>query len=162
MVMPNSADTSPTPATGVGTEGGRRPTVVPTPVAADSELTGPRKRRSFTAKDKLRILAETDAAATAGKGEIGAILRREGVYSSVLHRWRRQRESGAVKALSPANRGPKPAVISTDFEENKRLRLENGQLKERLARAETIIDFQKKVSELLAIPLSLPNINRIT
>jgi transposase-like protein len=122
------------------------------------ELTGSRKRRTFTAKDKLRILAETDAAA--GSGDIGSILRREGVYSSVLHRWRRQRDSGTLNALSPAKRGPKPVDISPDAEDNRRLRTENARLKERLARAETIIDFQKKVSELLAIPLSLPNSDR--
>ena len=158
MVMPNSADQATSAAAGAGTEGGRRPTVVPAPAAANPELTGPRKRRSFTAKDKLRILAETDAAA--GSGEIGAILRREGVYSSVLHRWRCQRNSGVLNALSPVKRGPKADLATPESEEVRRLRLENSQLRERLARAETIIDFQKKVSELLAIPLSLPTNER--
>jgi len=156
MVMPNSAGQA--TAAGAGTEGGRRPTVVPAPAAVNPELTESRKRRTFTAKDKLRILAETDAAA--GSGDIGAILRREGVYSSVLHRWRRQRDSGALNALSPLKRGPKLVDITPEAEENKRLRNENARLKERLARAETIIDFQKKVSELLAIPLNLPNNDR--
>ena len=60
----------------------------------------------------------------------------------------------------PVRRGPKPTNVSPETEENLRLRQENAHLKERLARAETIIDFQKKVSELLAIPLSLPNSDR--
>ena len=158
MVMPNSADQATSTAAGAGTEGGRRPTVVPAPAAVDPELTGSRKRRTFTAKEKLRILAETDAAA--GSGDIGTVLRREGIYSSVLNRWRRQRDSGAFNALSPAKRGPKLIEMSPDAEDNRRLRTENARLKERLARAETIIDFQKKVSELLAIPLNLPNSDR--
>jgi len=69
-------------ATGAGADGGRRPTVVPAPVAASPELSARPRRRSFTAQDKLRILAETDRAAATGR--IGAILRREGFYSSHL------------------------------------------------------------------------------
>jgi transposase-like protein len=65
------------------------------------------RRRSFTAQDKLRILAETDRAA--GSGGIGAVLRREGVYSSTLTGWRRQRDAGAIGGLSPAKRGLKTA-----------------------------------------------------
>ena len=97
MVMPNMP-TKPYPETGPGTEEGRRPTIVPGPVAASPELTGRPRRRTFTAPDKLRILAETDRAA--GTGGVGAILRREGLYSSVLSDWRRQRDAGALGALT--------------------------------------------------------------
>ncbi|EQD37071.1 transposase, partial [mine drainage metagenome] len=63
------------------------------------------RRRSFTAEDKLRVLAETDRAAATGR--IGAILRREGLYSSNLTAWRRQRDTAAIGGLAPARRGPK-------------------------------------------------------
>src|SRR6516164_49724 len=66
------------------------------------------RRRTFTAQTKLRVLAETDGAA--GVAGIGAILRREGLYSSTLTDGRRQRDSGALGALTPTKRGPKPAV----------------------------------------------------
>ena len=88
MVMPNMLTESPA-ETGLGTEEDRRPTIVSGPVSASPELTGGPRRRSFTAQDKLRILAEIDRAA--GTGGIGAILRREGLYSSALCDWRRQR-----------------------------------------------------------------------
>ena len=92
-------------AAGAGTEEGRRPTVVPAPAAANPELSNRPKRRTFTAGEKLRILEETDRAA--GTGDIGAILRREGLYSSTLTDWRRQRAAGTLGALTPARRGPK-------------------------------------------------------
>ena len=154
MVMP--AQTEQIAVSGVtGPVSERIPTVVAAPNAADPEMKAqrtPLKRRSFTAKEKLRVLAETDAAV--GTGEIGSILRREGLYSSVLHRWRQQRDQGIISSLAPSKRGPcKSPPFAADFEENKQLRHENSVLRERLVRAETIIDFQKKVSELLAIPL---------
>ena len=80
-------------AAGVGAEGGRRPTVVPAPAAAGPEMSDRPRRRTFTAQTKLRVLAETDGAADVGG--IGAILRREGLYSSTLTDWRRQRDSEA-------------------------------------------------------------------
>ena len=86
---------------------GRRPTVVAAPATASPELSDRPRRRTFTAQDKLRILAETDRAAETGG--IGAILRREGIYSSALTDWRRQRDAGAFGALAPARRGPKTA-----------------------------------------------------
>src|SRR3954449_1185183 len=102
--MPNRVVEVPA-ATGAGTEEGRRPTVVPAPAAANPELSDRPKRRTFTAGEKLRILEET--ARSAGTGDIGAVLRREGLYSSTLTDWRRQREAGALGALTPARRGPK-------------------------------------------------------
>src|SRR5450631_2397238 len=85
---------------GAGTNGGRRPTIVPAPAAVSPELSDRPKRRRFTVQDKLRILAETDSAAD--HGGVGAILRREGVYSSSLTDWCRQRDAGAFHALSPS------------------------------------------------------------
>ena len=94
-------------ASGAGTDGGRRPTVVPAPLAASPELAARPRRRTFTAQDKLRILAETDHATETGG--ITAILRREGLYSSNLTDWRRARDAGAISGLNPAKRGPKLA-----------------------------------------------------
>src|SRR5450432_3641978 len=83
---------------GAATDGRRRPTVVAAPASAPSELSARPRRRTFTARDKLRILAAADRAA--GTGDIGAILRREGIYSSTLCDWRRQRDAGAFGALT--------------------------------------------------------------
>ena len=106
----------------------------------------------FTAQDKLRILAETDRAAETGG--IGAILRREGLYSSTLTDWRRQRDAGAFGALVPAKRGPKTAEPNPLAAELALARRDNARLTLRLTRAEAIIDLQKKVAELLGIPLA--------
>ena len=134
------------------TNGGRRPTVVAAPAAASPELSARPRRRSFTAQDKLRILADTDRAAEAGG--IGAILRREGIYSSALTDWRRQRDAGAFGALVPAKRGPKAAEPNPLTAELAVLRRDNARLSLRLTRAEAIIELQKKVAELLGIPLA--------
>ena len=92
-------------ASGAGANGGRRPTVVPAPDTANAEFSAQPRRRTFIAADKLRILADVDRAASAGG--IGAVLRREGLYSSTLSDWRRLRDTGAFGALTPARRGPK-------------------------------------------------------
>ena len=104
-------------------------------------------RRQFTADYKKRILAE--AVSAKEPGAIGAMLRREGLYSSHLTHWRQQRDLG----LAPHRRGPKPKQDPL-FEEVRKLTLQNGQLTQRLARAELIIDVQKKVSSLLGIPMA--------
>jgi transposase-like protein len=80
-------------------------------------------------------------------------LRREGIYSSMLCEWRRQCDDGAIKGLTPCRRGPQPEPVNPLDGEVARLRRENARLKDRLARAEQILDIQKKVSEMLAIPL---------
>src|SRR4051794_3802783 len=98
------------------------------------------RRRQFTVGYKLRILSEADAARTTG--EIGALLRREGLYSSHLAAWRRQREEGILNALSPRRRG-RP-TSSPEQRELARLRQENERLGQRLAAAEAVIDVQKK------------------
>jgi transposase len=139
-------------AAGAGTEGGRRPTVVPAPAASSPELPERARRRNFSEQEKRRILAETDGAI--GTGGIGAILRREGVYSSMLNTWRRQRAGGVLGALAPAKRGPKPAVSNPLTGELARAKRENARLGRRLERAEAIIEIQKKVAALLGIPLA--------
>jgi transposase-like protein len=136
---------------GAGTEEGRRPTVVPAPAVIDPELVERPRRRTFTAQEKLRILKETDRAARTG--DIGAILRREGVYSSSLTDWRRQRDAGAFEALTPVRRGPKAAPAGPLEAELTSARQEIARLGQRLERAEAIIDLQKKLSALLGIAL---------
>ena len=104
MVMPIK-DKKLDGAAGAGTVGGLRPTAVPAPAAAAPELSDRPRRRTFTVGDKLRVLAEIDRAPAGGTG---AILRREGLYSSTLSEWRRLREAGALGAKTPVKRGPKP------------------------------------------------------
>jgi transposase len=142
-------------AAGAGTEGGRRPTVVPAPVAAAPEMSDRPRRRTFSVQTKLRVLAETDGAADVGG--IGAILRREGLYSSSLADWRRQRDSGALGALAPAKRGPKAAARNPLAAELAQAKRENARLGRRLEQAEAIIEIQKKVAALLGIPLATPD-----
>lgn len=112
-------------------------------------------RRRFSASYKLSILEEADRCSE--PGQIGALLRREGLYSSHLVVWRRQRRAGTLSALAPAKRGPKAQPRNPLAEENQKLRRENERLTRRLKQAETIIEFQKKVSEILGIPLSKPD-----
>jgi transposase-like protein len=121
---------------------------------ADSEVTAKAKRRRFTAEYKLRILREADALTETGG--IGEMLRREGLYTSHLSTWRRERERGEVAGLAAKKRGRKARPDKELVEENKRLSREIARLEKRLAQAETIIDVQKKVSTLLGIPLKSP------
>ena len=125
----------------------------PTPVNAnDDQVPEPEilpraKRRQFSAEYKLRILEEADACTK--RGQIGALLRREGLYSSHLSKWRQQRTLGQLEGLSPKKRGrkaPDPAEV-----ELARLRQENERLSARLEQAEIIIDVQKKLSRLLGL-----------
>jgi transposase-like protein len=109
------------------------------------------QRRRFTTEYKQRILAETDQAK--GSGGIGALLRREGLYSSLLTTWRREREAGVRQALSPQKRGPK-SKRDPVAEENQQLRRETQRLTEELRKAEIVIDIQKKVAALLGRPLA--------
>lgn len=134
---------------GAASNEGRGPVVVAAPVPASPEYSARPRRRTFTARDKARILAATDQAAETGG--IGAILRREGVYSSTLCDWRRQRDAGASGALTPVRRGPKAAAVNPLAAEVALLQRSNADLTRRLARAETIIDVQKKVAALLGL-----------
>jgi transposase-like protein len=123
----------------------------PAPPRPDPEVVADAKRRTFTAEYKLRILAEADAAA-AQPGAIGALLRREGLYSSLLVTWRRERQTGILKGLTPHKRGPK-SKRNPQEEEMQKLRRENQRLTEELRKAAIVIDVQKKVGALLGWPL---------
>lgn len=130
------------------------PTVAPDPLAIpppDPEVVADAKRRTFTAEYKLKILAEADAAASQ-PGAIGALQRREGLYSSHLVTWRRERREGILKGLTPHKRGPK-SKRNPQEEEMQKLRRENQRLTEQLRKAEIVIDVQKKVGALLGWPL---------
>jgi transposase len=109
----------------------------------DPEVVPVAQRRRFTASEKLRILEEAEACTE--PGEIGALVRREGIYSSYLSRWRQARDRGQLTALGAQQRGPKPATDAALA----RLRRENERLQARLGQAEAIIEVQKKLSQLL-------------
>lgn len=118
----------------------------------DPELAARPRRRRFTAQYKLEILKKADACKE--DGEVGALLRREGLYSSHLTLWRRQREEAARTQLGARKRGPKARPQDARV---KQLERENARLERRLKRAETIIEIQKKVAEMLGIPLKSPD-----
>lgn len=120
-------------------------------VRPDPEVVAKAKRRRFTAEYKQRILIKADAAASEA-GAIGALLRREGLYSSHLTKWRRDREASIQQGLEPRKRGPK-STRSPLSDENQTLRRENERLTEQLRKAEIIIDVQKKVAALLGAPI---------
>ena len=150
-----------------GTEGGRSPTGVPPATVAVAATGGPTAgngklipdpvvlekpvRRRFTAEYKLRILHEADRCTASG--QLGALLRREGLYSSLLSTWRRQRDEGTLAGLTPKRRGRKVHPDAPLIAENQRLTRETQRLAAKLRQAETIIDIQKKLSEMLGIPL---------
>ena len=117
----------------------------PGPVPADPEVPARRAKRRFTTAYKLDVLLRADGCTR--PGELGALLRKEGLYSSHLVTWRRQREHG----LTPKKRGRKARPVDPKV---KQLEQENRRLTRRLQRAETIIAYQKKVHELLGIPLN--------
>lgn len=111
------------------------------------------KRRTFTAEYKQRILREADAAlAAGGDGGVGALLRREGLYSSHLTTWRRERDTGELAGLTPKKRGRK-ATRDATADEVARLQRRVDRLEAELRKAETIIDVQKKLSLLLGVTL---------
>ena len=108
-------------------------------------------RRRFTAEYKLRVLREADGCTE--PGQLGALLRREGLYSSHLTAWRQQRDQGTLAGLAPKQRGRKASPDAPLVAENERLKRENQRLTAKLRQAETIIEVQKKLSEILGIPL---------
>ena len=115
----------------------------------DPEVVPLAQRRKFTAEAKLRIIEEADACTE--PGEIGALLRREGIYSSYLGRWRRARDRGQLAALKSQQRGPKAPADKALRQKVADLEHENERLRARLAQAETIIEVQKKLSQLLGL-----------
>ena len=117
--------------------------------APDPEVPEKKPRRKFTAKYKLRILDEADACTQ--PGQIGALLRREGLYSSNLTTWRNQKAEGLLQAMTPKKRGRKRKPKNPLAERVAHLEKENRRLQDKLKKAETIIEVQKKISEILGI-----------
>ena len=140
-------------------QGGRRATeeapepAAPTgPAEADSEVQARARRRHFSNADKRRILEAADRCTK--PGEIGALMRREGVYSSSLSTWRRQREAAELEALAPQKRGPKVDANRADALHIAQLTRERDNLKSRLDKALLVIDVQKKLAALLGNPIA--------
>ena len=131
-------------ATGVSPAGARPP--VPDPAVEAKPM-----RRRFTAEYKVRILREVERAKE--PGEVGAILRREGLYSSHLTHWRQERDRVAKAALAARRRGPKPRVEDPRI---KQLERENARLERKHRQAEIIIEFQKKLATALGISMGTP------
>jgi transposase-like protein len=123
-----------------------------TKTVPDPEVREKAVRRKFTAEHKLRILKEAESCKE--YGQIGAMLRREGLYSSNLTAWKQQFKKGTLKALSPKKRGPKYKRLDPSAHRVIELERENERLKKKLRQAETIIEVQKKVSEILQISLN--------
>jgi transposase len=109
-------------------------------------------RRQYTTEYKQRILDEIDRATE--PGEIGAILRREGLYSQIISKWHQQCARGGLESLAPQKRGPKAAPEAVELA---RLKRENERLRRKLEKAELIIEVQKKVSQILGLDESEPN-----
>lgn len=119
----------------------------------DPQVPEKAQRRKFSAQYKLQVLEEADGCTE--PGQLGALLRREGLYWSNLQKWRAQRRRGVLGALSPKQRGPKPHPDRKLLDELSELRRQNERLAQRLERAEKIIEVQKKLSDLLG--LATPN-----
>ncbi len=115
----------------------------------DPEVPAKARRRRYTAAYKQRILGEADRCSA--PGQIGALLRREGLYSSLLSRWRQQRACGAAAALEPKKRGRKARPVDPQAKRIAELERETVRLRTKLEKAETIIAVQKKLSRLLSI-----------
>jgi transposase-like protein len=146
---------SETPVSG-GAEGagcGPRP-IQPPIVIADPEVPERARRRRFSAKYKLRVLDEADRCSQ--PGELGELLRREGLYSSHLTCWRKQRREGSLQGLEPRKRGRKAQPKNPLTKRVSELERENEILRKRIEQAELIIDVQKKVSQILGVTLETP------
>jgi transposase len=122
-------------------------------VVQETEVVAKARRRRFSAKEKLRILRLAEACTQAG--EVGALLRREGLYSSHLTTWRRARAAGELDALTPKKRGRKVLPAANPLEkEVSDLKRQLVKSEARAAHAEALIGLQKKVSELLGLKLA--------
>ena len=145
-----------------GTEGARRATGVARewaeakgPMGPDPEVTDKAKRRRFSAEYKLRVLREADQCRK--PGELGALLRREGIYSSSLSTWRRQRKVGELVGLRPEKRGRKARPKDSRDKRIAELEHETRRLRAKPEQTEAVIEIQKKASMLLGIPLKSPD-----
>jgi transposase len=125
------------------------------PPAPDPEVPEKPRRRHYAAEYKLQILKEADACRA--PGELGALLRREGLYFSHIKTWRRQRDEGALSGLAPKKRGPKPRETNPLARRVAELERDKRKLEKRLEEARIIIEFQKKIAEVLGIPLKKPD-----
>ena len=113
----------------------------------DPEVPEKARRRQFTARYKLDILSRVEACSQ--PGDIGKLLRKEGLYSSLISKWRTQKKEGALAALSAKKRGRKPRRVDPQAQRVAELERENARLRQKLEKAETIISVQKKLSQLL-------------
>ena len=128
-------------------------TVVEIPaVAPETEVSAKAQRRRFTAEYKRRVLKEADRCTRSG--EIGALLRREGLYSSALTAWRAARERGELAGLAPKQRGPRARRVDPRDRKLAAQERELVQWKVRAQRAEALVEIQKKFSEMVGMPLS--------
>lgn len=128
----------------------------PSGARADPEVVATAQRRQFTSADKRRILEAADRCTQ--PGEIGALLRKEGIYSSHLTTWRRQRVADGCAALAPNKRGRKADAARAEDHRVLQLTQENERLRRKLAQANAIIDVQKKLCDLLGLPTDeMPN-----
>jgi len=118
--------------------------------APDPEVAPTARRRRFSGAEKRRILTEADRCTK--PGELGALMRREGIYSSMLATWRKQRGQAERAALAPRKRGPKPDAALAERRRADQLERENARLRGKLERAHVIIDVQKKLCTLLGLP----------
>jgi transposase len=119
----------------------------PSSPGSDSEVVPRARRRTFSNADKRRILQAADLCTK--PGEVGALMRREGVYSSSLSTWRRQRELADLAALAPQRRGPKADPARVDALQIAQLTRERDKLRVELGKAQLVIEVQKKVTALL-------------
>ena len=149
---PKESPDAPSPAVVSGAPAPLR--VVPPPVVPDPEVGERAARRRFTAEYKLQVLRQADQCV--GVGELGALIRREGLYSSHLTTWRRQREQGALVALAPKKRGRPTPPASPLARRVAELERDNARLGRRLHQAEAIIAAQKKLSEILGLAEPTP------
>jgi len=117
----------------------------------ETEVSAKAQRRRFTAEYKRKVLQEAEGCTK--PGEIAALLRREGLYSSHLVTWRRQRESGELAGLAPKKRGRKARTVDERDRKIAELERDKQRLEARLERAEAIIEVQKKVGQLLGVPM---------
>ena len=136
------------------TDGHRREKTVKSTEPPDPEVPERATRRKYSPRYKLRILEEADRCTE--PGEVGALLRREGLYSSILSTWRRQRREGTLEGLAPKKRGRKPDPARAEQQRVARLEREIESLRTKLDHAEKIIEVQKKLSEVLGTPLDPP------
>src|SRR5436309_1231454 len=122
------------------------------PLAQETEVTAKARRRRFTAAEKLQLLREADGCTK--PGELGALLRREGLYSSHLSAWRAARKRGELAGLTPRPRGPKAKPVDPRDKKIAELERQTRRLQARLERAEGLIELQNKVAAILSEPLT--------